>query len=360
MACVRYRRGRWVIDFYDQDGERRWYTMPKGSSRKDANIKKGELEKDVQRKTYIAPKDLPLFSTVADDWLTSKISIRDNTKRGYKGHIKKHLKPFFGNLNINQITFAVVEKYVAAAGKKGVSPATLRKILTTLSGIMAYAMKHRYIDHNPVREIERPADDRKDEDGDMLVLQPEEVKVLVDGAETQKDRTLYMAAALTGMRQGELFGLKWSDIDWINNQIHVKRTYNHGKFYDPKSKHSRRRIDMAPELVAELKKWKLACLKGELDLVFPNGKGKPQNQSNFLRRHFYPALLAANLPRIRFHDLRHTYCALLLDQGENIKYIQRQMGHSSIKVTLDIYGHLMEDVNQEAAIKLGNKIFGSQ
>ena len=169
-----------------------------------------------------------------------------------------------------------------------------------------------------------------------------------------------MTAALTGMRQGELFGLKWTDIDWINNQIHVKRTYNHGKFYDPKSKTSKRRIDMAPELVAGLKKWRLACPKGELDLVFPNENGKPENQSNFLRRRFYPILMSVDLPRIRFHDLRHTYCALLLDQGENIKYIQRQMGHSSIKVTLDIYGHLMSDVNQEAAIKLGSKIFGSQ
>jgi integrase len=226
---------------------------------------------------------------------------------------------------------------------------------------MKYAMKHRYIDHNPVREIERPADDTSGEvNGEMRVLQPEGLRALVDAADSQKERIIYMVAGLTGMRQGEIFGLKWTDIDWINQQIHVKRTYNHGKFYEPKSKTSRRSIDLAPELVKELKMWQLACSKGELDLVFPNEKGKPENKSNFLRRQFYPALASADLPHMRFHDLRHTYCALLLDQGENIKYIQRQMGHSSIQVTLDIYGHLMEDVNQEAAAKLGSRIFGPE
>ncbi len=128
MACVRYRRGRWVIDFYDQDGERRWYTMPKGSSRKDANIKKGDLEKKVQQETYKVPKSIPLFPDVADDWLNSKVNIRDNTKEGYKGHIETHLKPFFQGLKVNQITYTVVEKYMISTLEKGVTPATLRKI----------------------------------------------------------------------------------------------------------------------------------------------------------------------------------------------------------------------------------------
>lgn len=255
----------------------------------------------------------------------------------------------------------MVEEYISEAIGSKTNPATIRKILVTLSGIMIYAKKHRYIDPNPVREVEKPAVDKNGDQGeDMTVLEPEEVRALVDAAESQKDRALFMTAGLTGMRQGEIFGLKWTDIDWINSQIHVKRTYNHGKFYAPKSNTSKRRIDLVPELVAELKKWKLACPKGELDLVFPNNKGKPENKSNFLPRGFYPALMAADLPRVRFPNLRHTYCALLLDQGENIKYIQRQMGHSSIQVTLDIYGHLMKDVNREAASKLGSRIFGSQ
>jgi integrase len=139
---------------------------------------------------------------VSDDWLNSKINIRDNAKEGYKGHIEKHLKPFFGELKIGQITYAVVEKYVSLALGSNVTPATLRKILTTLSGIMKYAMKHRYIDHNRVRELERPSDEQNgEEDEEMVVLQPEEIRALVDVAETQKDRALFMMAGLTGMRQ---------------------------------------------------------------------------------------------------------------------------------------------------------------
>jgi integrase len=332
--------------------------MPEGSTKRDANIKKGELEKKVQRKVYAAPKNLPPFSEVASDWLQSKVGIRDSTKSTYAGHIKHHLIPTLGDLKIDQVIFVVIEKHTFKATENGCHPGTLKKVLTTLSGIMKYAMKHRYVDHNPVREVERPKAVREDDqDNELAVLQPDEIRALVDAAGTQRDRTLFMTAALTGMRQGELFGLKWSDIDWINNQIHVRRTYNHRKFYDPKSRTSRRSIDLAPVLVIELKKWKLACPKSDLDLVFPNRKGNPEYNANFLKRSFYPALLAADLPSIRFHDLRHTYASLLLDQGENIKYIQKQMGHGSIQITLDIYGHLMNDVNQEAASRLGNRIF---
>ena len=122
---------------------------------------------------------------------------------------------------------------------------------------------------------------------------------------------------------------------------------------EPKSKPSRRKTDLAPELVHEFNKWKLACPKGELDLVFPTEEGTPENAANLLYRRFFPALRRAGLTRMRFHNLRHTYTSLLIAQGEHPKYIQSQLGHSSINVTMDIYGHLMETVNHEAAGKLG-------
>jgi integrase len=110
-------------------------------------------------------------------------------------------------------------------------------------------------------------------------------------------------------------------------------------------------------VTTELKKWKLACPKNEIDLILPNEAGQPMNYSNMMRRYFEPALTAANIPRIRFHDLRHTYASLLIEQGENIKYIQNQLGHSSPTVTLNVYSHLMDKSNQEAAHKLENTIF---
>jgi integrase len=151
--------------------------------------------------------------------------------------------------------------------------------------------------------------------------------------------------------------LKWSDIDWENNQIHFQRTFNNSAWYKPKTKSSDRKVDLGPLMMSDLKKWKLACLPNQLGLIFPNGAGNPIDDSSMLRRHFFPALKNAGVERIRFHDLRHTYASLLIEQGENIKYIQNQLGHSSPSVTLDVYAHLLKPSNPQAASRLENTIF---
>jgi hypothetical protein len=110
-------------------------------------------------------------------------------------------------------------------------------------------------------------------------------------------------------------------------------------------------------VISELKKWKLQCPANEHDLVFPNDAGNPLDAMNMMHRQFRPALRRAKLREIRFHDLRHTYASLLIDQGEHPKYIQGQMGHASINITMDVYGHLMKNVNSEAPLKLQNAIF---
>jgi integrase len=153
----------------------------------------------------------------------------------------------------------------------------------------------------------------------MIILKPQGIRTLLDKAATQKDKTLFMTAVLTGAREGELIGLQWGDVDWLNSQLHIRRTFNHGKFMEPKSKASRRKIDLAPELVHELKKWRLAYPKGETDLVFPTEDGTPENAANLLYRRFSPALRRAGLPRMRFHNLRHTYASLRIAQGEHPK-----------------------------------------
>ena len=150
---------------------------------------------------------------------------------------------------------------------------------------------------------------------------------------------------LSQSRQGELLGLKWTDVDWFNQQIKIERTYNKKTWLEPKSKAAYRSIDIGPSMMAELKKWNKICPKTELDIVFPNQIGRPIDQSKMLSRKFYPVLRKAQIPRIRFHDLRHTYASLLIEQGENIKYIQTQLGHSSPTMTLDVYAHLMKPVN---------------
>jgi len=361
MACVRKRRDRWVIDFYDQEGVRRWKTMPKGTTKNEVNEELGKIEKKVRQGGYTPVRELPNFSKVADSWLSSKKpDIRHSTYHGYKGHIKNHLNPYFKRVKINHVNFEVIEKFKKHCLDTGVRIATLRKILITLGAVLTYAVRMRYIDFNPCREVEKPkgqsAHSNKEE---MVILQPDELQALFDAGANQKERLLFMTATLTGMRQGELLGLQWGDMDWHNYQVHVRRTFNHGQFYEPKSKASRRKIDMPPELVSELKHWKLACPISELDLVFPSQVGTPQDATNMLRRQFFPALRRAGLPKIRFHDLRHTYASLLIDQGEYPKYIQTQLGHSSINMTMDIYGHLMRGVNRKAGSRLGRAVLGN-
>jgi integrase len=107
----------------------------------------------------------------------------------------------------------------------------------------------------------------------------------------------------------------------------------------------------------ELKKWKLQCPKGEHDLVFPNGEGKPENHANLLKRGFYPALRRAKLRHVNFHTLRHIFASFMLEANVNLKYLQSQLGHSSIKTTLDIYGHLIRATNNQAAEKMADLMF---
>jgi integrase len=153
----------------------------------------------------------------------------------------------------------------------------------------------------------------------MDVFTPDEIRRLL-GAQDEPLRTLLLTAVLTGMRQGELFGLQWEDIDFARHVIHVRRSLWHGTLGAPKSRRSRRAIDMPPTLEEALQQ----------------------------------------LRRIRFHDLRHTYTSLLIAHGAHPKYVQAQLGHASIQTTLDRYGHLMPQLHQAEAQKLDQLVFPDQ
>ncbi len=168
--------------------------------------------------------------------------------------------------------------------------------------------------------------------------------------------TAFLTAILTGLRRGEVFGLQWGDIDFANSRIHVKRAFVKGRFTTPKSKHSIRKVVMSPTLASALKKHKLLSAPNEMEMVFANSEGKPIDADVFARRQFLPALRRAGLSHIRFHDMRHTFATLLIAQGENIKFIQNQMGHASIQTTLDRYGHLLPESHNEVGSRLDKMI----
>jgi integrase len=185
-------------------------------------------------------------------------------------------------------------------------------------------------------------------------LTPPEIRRLLDAAH-EPVRTLLLCAVLTGMRRGELLGLRWEDIDLEGHRIFVRRALWRGKFVTPKSRRSRRTIDLAPTLRAALAKFPSRFQGG---LVFCSPDGEPINPDAFAQRDWARALRRAELRRIRFHDLRHTYASLLIAQGAHPKYIQAQLGHASIQTTLDRYGHLMPDAHAAEARKLDRLVFG--
>ncbi len=362
MACItkkKSKKGQWCIDFYDQYGKRRLKVLPKDATKTEAKKVLREIEDQVEKRIFMPTKNIPLFSEVAEDWLEfKKPNVRASTWDGYRAHLEHHFDEI-NHLKINRITTPTVEKFIVYHLKEGMSIPNLKKVLVTFNQVMKYAVRHRYIDYNPVRDAERPRGRGEDvgKDAAIQILTPSEINRLIEAEKDLKYKTLFRLAIMSGARQGELLGLKWTDVDWFNNQIHIQRTFNKGRWYKPKSKESKRKIDLGPTTMAGLKSWKLACPPNDLDLVFPNEAGQPLNHANMLSRHFFPALKKAGTPRIRFHDLRHTYASLLIDQGENIKYIQSQLGHSSPIITLDVYAHLMKPVNQESACRLERSVF---
>ena len=216
------------------------------------------------------------------------------------------------------------------------------------------------IDFNPVRDAERPKPTGKlDECFQMKILNPEQIRSLIEAEPSQKFKMLFMTAIMTGVREGELLGLKWSDMNFETKQVHIQRTYNTSEFFEPKTRGSNRKIDLSPLLVKELLAWKVKSGGRNDDLVFPGIDGGPMSCHNMYDNHYRKALKQAGIPLVRFHDLRHTYASLLIQQGENIKYIQSQLGHATPMMTLNVYAHLMEDTNQAAVCKLENTIFQS-
>ena len=157
MACIAKRRGRYVIDFYDNQGKRRWKTLPIGTTKKKARESMREIEDQVARGIYLPDKKIPLFSRVAEDWLEyKKPNLRQSTWSVYEGHTRNHFHDL-DDLKINRISTIKIEKFIGDRQNQGMNISTIKKILVTLGQIMAYAVRHKYIDYNPVRDAERPS-----------------------------------------------------------------------------------------------------------------------------------------------------------------------------------------------------------
>ena len=375
MASVSKRRNKWVLDYRDQHGVRRWETT--NGTRKEAEHLLAQRLQEIGKGEFQSQRDQMTFDELSEAYKSGHVAVnvRENTRRDYECNIRLYLVPYFTGVKVRTITPEMIEAFrrhllekeikikrgEKETVKKGVGRRTINKCHTLLSAMLRYALRYRWLSYNPAAEVRklRAESDQHERPADENILSPSEVRKLLENAGDQWRPILLMAVSM-GMRQGELLGLQWGDIDWTAKQVHVRRQYNSGRFSDLKTKFSRRKIGLPDELIHELKKWKLRCPKGEHDLVFPNGAGNPENHGNLLRRGFYPALRHAGLRHIRFHDLRHTFASFLIAKNVHPKRIQALLGHSTIKITMDVYGHLMNEDDNDAAEKVADLVFGGK
>lgn len=317
-------------------GKRKWYKG--GLTKKDAQKVLNEKLYELDNGTY---KEIPkmIFKDFRELWVSTYVdgNLKPSTAKGYKSIIEKKLSRY-DNHKMTDISTATLQRYVTDRLKE-VSSKTVINEIVVMKLMFKHARKWGYLKVNPAKEVERP----RAKGVEIDLLNPAEVAELIE--ETHHYYRLpFLTAFLTGLRAGELWALQWGDLEWNSGRIFVKRSVWKGKFQTPKTKNAIRKVDITPQLLGELRKWKLACPVNEFDLVFPGADGGIANHVNIANRHFYPALRRAGLRQVSFHSLRHSNASLRIQANQNIKYISQQLGHSTIRITMDIYGHLFDDV----------------
>ena len=298
----------------------------------------------------------PTFGGLAHKWLNdvARLKVKPSTLARYKVDVDRHLCPYFGATELTEITAERIDTFKAGKVDAGSSPRSVNSMLKQLGAIMKYALRLDYITRNPMDHVDMV----KVVSEEMDYFTAPEVRRLLD-AVPPKDYALFATAVLTGVREGELLALRWSDFDPGMNALYVRRTY-HPDWGEtpPKSKAGTRAVQVSPELIEILSQHRsISSYNSGDDLIFPNKVGKHQDYHNITGRVFFDSLDKAGLRRIRFHDLRHTYAAMCISKNVNFKWLQRQMGHASITTTMDTYGHIMPEVEEKLGCKLDSLLF---
>jgi integrase len=299
---------------------------------------------EVERVDFRAQPNIQ-FSEWADRWLES-LERKPSTVGSYHSTIA-HAKRAFGRQQVRRLGPADIADFNNALRERGCSPSTRAKHLRVLGACLQAAVFYRYSESNPVRELppaHRPRPERKE----AAYFENEELPRLFAHLEDAPSRTLCLVALKTGMRQGELLGLRWSDVDLEQAVVRVRRSYTGGTLSTPKNR-ERRDVDLISDVVELLTGWRRESGRASHrdSLVFPGDDGLAfLMPSVLLRRQLYPAMARASIPRVgptqekrTFHSFRHTFAKRALERGAHITWLSRHLGHSSLKVTTDIYGH---------------------
>lgn len=310
-------------------------------------------------------------------WLDMSVkpSLATATYVRYKSVIEGHIKPHIGGMRLGKLEPVHVEQLYAAQAKAGTSLRNQELSGIILGKALKTAVRLKLIKNNPARDVDKPRPDKKE----MKVWTKAQTAAFLKAAETDRLYAMYVLAIATGLREGELFALEWTDVDFAGAAVTVQRTLEdidgHIRVKEPKTRKSRRRVDLPQFAVDALHEHRKAMLaEGHSHCpVFCDTTGGYLRRQNILRRSLRPLVAKANkaaeetaaktgaapevLPSIRFHDLRHTAATLLLLAGENPKVVSERLGHATIAITLDTYSHVLPTMGKEAAAKL-DKLFG--
>lgn len=293
------------------------------------------------------------------DWLEGckPPALEHSTWNGYEQYVRLHLVPAFGGTKLVQLIPQQLQKLYAAKLAEGKSQTTVRHIHACLHRALEDALRFGLVQRNVASLVRAPAMGKRP----MQVYTPEQARIFLETAKGERLEALYVLALSTGMREGELLGLKWREVDLDGAVIQVQaslKVTTHGKraLGKPKTAGSRRKIMLTPTAVAALKAHRVRQVAERLqslawhdtDLVFTNTVGNALDPTNLYRYDYKPLLRRAGLPMIRLHDLRHTAATLLLLSGVHVKVVSEMLGHSSVNITLNLYSHVLPDMQASA------------
>jgi len=350
---------------------RKWYPH---KTRREAQAHLTEILHAMQQGTWALPSKTS-FAEYFEGWLRNTAGkIRPTTFASYNMIARKHLIPEFGHLPLMAVSPVEIRAYFTKKLEAGLSSTTVRHHAMLLHEVLATAVREGLLAQNPADRVDVP----RNSSVEMQALDAERAQLFLAAARrTSSLYPLYACALLLGLRMGELLGLAWRHVSLTLGQASIVQTvywlYGSKKectstqllFKEPKSKQSRRVVPLPsplPELLTQLREGQgenrrlLDDRYHEHDLVFCQSNGRPLHPAD-VRKDLHRVLKAAGLPRIRFHDLRHSAAALRLAQGDNLKIIQELLGHASAGFTLQVYGHLAAGLQEQSAKTLAGRLF---
>lgn len=340
-------RVRWLVDYRDAGGKRR---SKQFTRKRDAETWRTTAAWQVAQGVHTPDSQSVTIAHAASDWLrrAEREGLEEVTRRSYESRYRIHIEPKLAAVKLSRLTMPMVEEFRdELVEEKGRGLAS--EVVRALSMILANAQRRGLVAQNVASGVRVTQAKRHRKRPD--IPSKADLRAILSAAE-ENEKPLIMTALFAGLRSSELRALRWQDVNLKAKRITVEqRADPWGVIGSPKSAAARRTVPLAPGVVKQLRKWKLACPNGELGLVFPNGVGKVESHQNWLHRLWYPLQKRAGVEkRHGFHSLRHAAVSLWIEQGVEPKRIQTWIGHASIQTTFDRYGHLFEARESDAGV----------